>query len=45
MADLGFVPDELEGLKRKQLQALCKTHGIKANGKVLNPLKLQFVPA
>ncbi|KAI8324343.1 hypothetical protein GQ54DRAFT_67399 [Martensiomyces pterosporus] len=29
----GINVEELHGLKRKQLQALCKKHGIKANGK------------
>ncbi|KAJ2546311.1 hypothetical protein EV175_005646, partial [Coemansia sp. RSA 1933] len=28
-----FSVDELQTMKRKQLQSLCKKHGIKANGK------------
>lgn len=31
MAELDFTPEELEGLSRKDLQALAKRNGIKAN--------------
>lgn len=28
------IPDDLESMKRKDLQKLCKTYNLKANGKV-----------
>jgi hypothetical protein len=30
-----FTLDELKGMKRRDLQALCKKHGYRANGKVI----------
>ena len=30
-----IIPDDLEGMKRKELQKLCKTHKLKAIGKVV----------
>lgn len=35
-----FSREQLEGLKRRDLQALCKTHNIRSSGKVENSLAL-----